>query len=411
MLHIRDTAFKALGDANLADLKPEGRSPAFTIVKDELTAPEETEIGRVIEGTVTVPCFLQNAGCAVGAGFNRGADGHAAAEAGQHLRGVLPLRRAAHPAARRAGARCSTATACSAARSTRATPRRRSSRRSPPRRASPSAAPTGAGSRPPTAARTPPRPPPRSRTSRSSARSPTGSSRGCSTPCSSGARWSPPTGSARTRRSRARSSASGRLFYDGNSQGGIEGGGLTAVAPDFDRAVLGVPGMNYSTLLTRSVDFAPFRTPARGRLPRPAGALADLLAALEPVGPRRGERLRAAHDDPPAAEHAAARGAVPRRARRPPGGARHRGGGRAHGRRARVGPARPRAARPTAIRSTGSRRSTASRTPARRWSCSTRARSRPPTRRGRRWRRPRTSRRPPARTRTSSRAARRSRVT
>jgi hypothetical protein len=46
-----------------------------------------------------------------------------------------------------------------------------------------------------------------------------------------------------------------RLFYDGNSQGGILGGSLTAVAPDFDRAVLGVPGMNYSTLLRRSVDF------------------------------------------------------------------------------------------------------------------------------------------------------------
>jgi hypothetical protein len=46
-----------------------------------------------------------------------------------------------------------------------------------------------------------------------------------------------------------------RLFFDGNSQGGIMGGGLTAVAPDFDRAALGVPGMNYSTLLQRSVDF------------------------------------------------------------------------------------------------------------------------------------------------------------
>jgi hypothetical protein len=45
------------------------------------------------------------------------------------------------------------------------------------------------------------------------------------------------------------------LFYDGNSQGGIYGGALTAIAPDFERAVLGVPGMNYSTLLTRSVDF------------------------------------------------------------------------------------------------------------------------------------------------------------
>jgi hypothetical protein len=48
------------------------------------------------------------------------------------------------------------------------------------------------------------------------------------------------------------------LFYDGNSQGGIIGGSLTAVAPDFRRAALGVPGMNYSTLLQRSVDFDQF---------------------------------------------------------------------------------------------------------------------------------------------------------
>jgi hypothetical protein len=33
---------------------------------------------------------------------------------------------------------------------------------------------------------------------------------------------------------------------------------LTAVAPDFNRAVLGVPGMNYSTLLRRSSDFPPY---------------------------------------------------------------------------------------------------------------------------------------------------------
>ncbi|HEX6311299.1 MAG TPA: hypothetical protein VF152_06700 [Acidimicrobiia bacterium] len=45
------------------------------------------------------------------------------------------------------------------------------------------------------------------------------------------------------------------LFYDGNSQGGIMGGIATAVATDWERAVLGVPAMNYSTLLHRSVDF------------------------------------------------------------------------------------------------------------------------------------------------------------
>jgi hypothetical protein len=42
------------------------------------------------------------------------------------------------------------------------------------------------------------------------------------------------------------------LFFDGNSQGGIMGGAVTAVAQDWTRAVLGVAGMNYSTLLQRS---------------------------------------------------------------------------------------------------------------------------------------------------------------
>ena len=46
-----------------------------------------------------------------------------------------------------------------------------------------------------------------------------------------------------------------QLYYNGNSQGGILGGALTAVSPDFTRASLGVPAMGYSTLLTRSIDF------------------------------------------------------------------------------------------------------------------------------------------------------------
>jgi len=46
------------------------------------------------------------------------------------------------------------------------------------------------------------------------------------------------------------------VFYDGNSQGGIFGGTVMAVAQDITRGVLGVPGMNYSLLLTRSTDFS-----------------------------------------------------------------------------------------------------------------------------------------------------------
>ena len=48
------------------------------------------------------------------------------------------------------------------------------------------------------------------------------------------------------------------LDYDGNSQGGIMGLMLAAVSPDIERAVLGVPGMNYSLLLPRSVDWATY---------------------------------------------------------------------------------------------------------------------------------------------------------
>lgn len=47
----------------------------------------------------------------------------------------------------------------------------------------------------------------------------------------------------------------GRLYYDGNSQGGIMGGAFMALTPDATTGVLGVLGMNYSTLLDRSVDF------------------------------------------------------------------------------------------------------------------------------------------------------------
>ncbi len=50
----------------------------------------------------------------------------------------------------------------------------------------------------------------------------------------------------------------GTVFYDGNSQGGILGGAVTAISTEWTRAVLGVPGMNYSTLLQRSSDFSTY---------------------------------------------------------------------------------------------------------------------------------------------------------
>lgn len=56
-------------------------------------------------------------------------------------------------------------------------------------------------------------------------------------------------------------------YFDGNSEGGIMGGAVTAVAQDWTNAVLGVTGMNYSTLLQRSVDFDQFALILRASYP------------------------------------------------------------------------------------------------------------------------------------------------
>jgi hypothetical protein len=48
------------------------------------------------------------------------------------------------------------------------------------------------------------------------------------------------------------------LSYVGVSQGGIIGGAVSAIAQDWTRSLLGVGGINYSTLLDRSVDFDVF---------------------------------------------------------------------------------------------------------------------------------------------------------
>ena len=78
------------------------------------------------------------------------------------------------------------------------------------------------------------------------------------------------------------------------------GGALTAVAPDFTRAALGVPAMNYSILLPRSVDFDPNFSAALAQpaYPNPLARTAAALADPDALGPRRAERLRAPHDRP-----------------------------------------------------------------------------------------------------------------
>jgi hypothetical protein len=72
--------------------------------------------------------------------------------------------------------------------------------------------------------------------------------------------------------------APGELYYDGNSQGGIEGGVVTAVSTDLTRAVLGVSGMNYSMLLPRSTDFETFEAIMKPAYPSELDRMLGLAA-------------------------------------------------------------------------------------------------------------------------------------
>lgn len=61
-----------------------------------------------------------------------------------------------------------------------------------------------------------------------------------------------------------------KLYNLGGSQGGIMGTALTALAPDFERSLLAVPAVGYSTLLNRSAAFELFGPPVRIGYPDPA---------------------------------------------------------------------------------------------------------------------------------------------
>ncbi|MHC4610743.1 MAG: hypothetical protein ACYS7M_10405, partial [Planctomycetota bacterium] len=114
------------------------------------------------------------------------------------------------------------------------------------------------------------------------------------------------------------------LFYDGNSQGGIIGGVLAAVAQDIERFVLGVPGINYSTLLNRSIF---------PELPERDGPHAAVRRRADPLGSNRSERAHQPRDVGPVSGHACEEAAVPRRVQRPPGRTGHRRDRRAQHRR------------------------------------------------------------------------------
>jgi hypothetical protein len=252
MLHIRDDAFAQLGDRHLRDLRVGGSAPTFRIDSvTDLTPADDDRIARRVDGTITVPCYLTN-GCAPGGQFTFDRRG-------------LPEQHG-------------TTTATFTCR----IPRSALDPADPPP-ARPSLYGHGLLGSP-------------SEVNAGNVRSMANEHNFvfCATAWAGFAQEDVPNViSAITELSRFNTVAdrmqqgflnqlmlgrlmihpqglssnaafqangrsvidTNRLFFDGNSQGAIMGGALTAVAPDFERAVLGVPGMNYSTLLQRSVDF------------------------------------------------------------------------------------------------------------------------------------------------------------
>ncbi|HEU0025140.1 MAG TPA: hypothetical protein VFQ12_10930 [Thermoleophilaceae bacterium] len=252
LLSIRDRAFAELGDRNLRDLEVAGVSPRFTVDNViERTPAEEPNVLRRVEGTVTVPCFLNQPGCPSGARYELGPDGLPTRIPGNTYtaRYVCNVPRSASadaPArpslyghglfgdAGEAGARNveelgneNNVLVCAADWIGMA------------EEDVPNAVQIllNLSNFPSLADRL---------------------QQGFLDFMFLGRTMIHPAGFA----SHPAFQQDGRplidtrwLFYYGNSQGGIAGGALTAVAPDFDRSVLYVGAMNYSLLLNRSVDF------------------------------------------------------------------------------------------------------------------------------------------------------------
>ena len=257
MLHIRDDAFGTLGDDNLADLNVAGSSPTFSIDSvTDLTPAEDDRIARKVAGTITVPCYLTN-GCAPGASFRFDSRGLPRRMGTVGVKFYCNIPRSALDPAAPPKARASlyghgllgeaTEIDTDNVRSMSnehnfvfcATAWAGFSEEDVPHIVSVLSDLSGFNTM---ADRM---------------------QQGFLNMLFLGRAMIHPQGlssNAAFQKGGQSVLDTTRLFFDGNSQGGIMGGGLTAVAPDFDRAVLGVPAMNYSTLLQRSVDFDVYAT-------------------------------------------------------------------------------------------------------------------------------------------------------
>ncbi len=92
-----------------------------------------------------------------------------------------------------------------------------------------------------------------------------------------------------------------RLYHDSSGQGGNFGAALTALAPDFQRSVLGTAGMRYSLIMPRSVDFdsynAVLASAYPGRMQRMV--VLAMIQGLWDRGEANGYAARMVGDPPP----------------------------------------------------------------------------------------------------------------
>jgi hypothetical protein len=241
MLSIRDRAFAALGDGNLGDLRPDGSPPPFAV-----TTSEDLGDVRRVDGTFTVPCFLNRPGCPPGSRFRLDRDGLPVRSPGnvQQERFICLVPETGtsgrpllfgHGLLGGAEAVLSLAPLVAASNFVAcATDWSGMSQEDVPNALA---------------------------ISEDLSRFPTLADRnqqGFLNFMFLGRLMVHPLGLS-SRPEFAGKIDTRRLFYAGASQGGILGGALTAVAPDFERAALIVPGMNFSLLITRSIQFAPFQ--------------------------------------------------------------------------------------------------------------------------------------------------------
>lgn len=73
-LKIRDNAFAQLGDTSMGDNVIQGTSPVWHITS-VTESPSDADSARTIDGTIEVPCYLTSTNCATGGVFNYGSDG------------------------------------------------------------------------------------------------------------------------------------------------------------------------------------------------------------------------------------------------------------------------------------------------------------------------------------------------